>query len=206
VLVLGGGVAGLQAIATAKRLGARVAGYDIRPAVKEEVQSLGAGFLELEIDTEDTQTEGGYAKELQKELAEQQPTLLEPHVGRSDVVISTALIPGRPAPRLITEAAVEGMRAGSVVVDLAAANGGNCDLTEAGTTVTAHDVIIMGPTNLPAEMPVHASQLYAKTLSAFVEEFVEDGAFHVDFDDDIISGACVTHDGQIVHDRVKELV
>lgn len=206
VLVLGGGVAGLQAIATAKRLGARVAGYDIRPAVKEEVQSLGAGFLELEIDTEDTQTEGGYAKELQKELAEQQPTLLEPHVGRADVVISTALIPGRPAPRLITETAVEGMRAGSVIVDLAAANGGNCDLTEAGTTVTAHDVIIMGPTNLPAEMPVHASQLYAKTLSAFVEEFVEDGAFHVDFDDDIISGACVTHDGQIVHDRVKELV
>jgi NAD(P) transhydrogenase subunit alpha len=206
VLVLGAGVAGLQAIATAKRLGARVAGYDIRPAVKEEIQSLGAGFLELEIDTGDTQTEGGYAKELQKELADRQPELLAPHIGRADVVISTALIPGRPAPRLITEAAVEGMDAGSVIVDLAAPNGGNCDLTEAGATITAHDVTIMGPTNLPTEMPVHASQLYAKTVSAFVEEFVEDGAFQVDFDDDIISGACVTHDGQVVHDRIKELV
>lgn len=206
VLVLGAGVAGLQAIATAKRLGARVAGYDVRPAVKEEVQSLGAGFLELEIDSEDTQTEGGYAKELQDEIAERQPELLAPHIGRADVVVSTALIPGRPAPRLINEAAVEAMKPGSVIMDLAAPNGGNCVLTEAGTTITAHGVTINGPTNLPAEMPMHASQLYAKTLAAFVEEFVEEGTFQTDFEDDIFSGSCVTHDGQVIHDRVKELV
>jgi len=206
VLVLGAGVAGLQAIATAKRLGARVAGYDVRPAVKEEVQSLGAGFLELEIDSEDTQTEGGYAKELQDEIAERQPELLAPHIGRADVVVSTALIPGRPAPRLINEAAVEAMKPGSVIMDLAAPNGGNCVLTEAGTAITAYGVTINGPTNLPAEMPVHASQLYAKTLAAFVEEFVDEGAFQADFEDDIFSGACVTHDGQVIHDRVKELV
>jgi len=206
VLVLGAGVAGLQAIATAKRLGARVAGYDIRPAVKEEVKSLGAGFLELEIDAEDTQTEGGYAKELQDEIAARQPELLAPHIGRADVVVSTALIPGRPAPRLISEEAIAGMTPGSVVVDLAAPNGGNCDLTEPGATVTPHDVTIIGPLNLPAEMPVHASQLYAKTLAAFVEEFVADGAFQIDFEDDIFGGACVTHEGQVVHDRVKELV
>lgn len=205
VLVLGAGVAGLQAIATAKRLGARVAGYDIRPAVREEVQSLGAGFLELDIDTGDTQTEGGYAKELQDEIAERQPELLAPHIARADVVVSTALIPGRPAPRLISEEAVSGMAPGSVVMDLAAANGGNCDLTEAGTTVTAHDVTIHGPVNLPAEMPVHASQLYAKTLAAFVDEFVADGVFRVDFDDEIIQGACVAHEGQIVNERVNEL-
>jgi len=206
VLVLGAGVAGLQAIATAKRLGARVAGYDIRPAVKEEVKSLGAGFLELEIDAEDTQTEGGYAKELQDEIAARQPELLAPHIGRADVVVSTALIPGRPAPRLISEEAIAGMTPGSVVVDLAAPNGGNCDLTEPGATVTPHDVTIIGPLNLPTEMPVHASQLYAKTLAAFVEEFVADGAFQIDFEDDIFGGACVTHEGQVVHDRVKELV
>jgi NAD(P) transhydrogenase subunit alpha len=206
VLVLGAGVAGLQAIATAKRLGARVAGYDIRPAVKEEVKSLGAGFLELEIDADDTQTEGGYAKELQDEIAARQPELLAPHIGRADVVVSTALIPGRPAPRLISEEAIAGMTPGSVVVDLAAPNGGNCDLTEPGATVTPHDVTIIGPLNLPAEMPVHASQLYAKTLAAFVEEFVADGAFQIDFEDDIFGGACVTHEGQVVHDRVKELV
>ena len=206
VLVLGAGVAGLQAIATAKRLGARVAGYDIRPAVKEEVQSLGAGFLELELETEDAETEGGYAKELQEEIAERQPELLAPHLGRADVVISTALIPGRPAPRLITEEAVSGMQPGSVILDLAAPNGGNCDLTEPGEKVTHHDVTIIGPLNLPAEMPQHASQLYARTLVAMVEEFAEDGAFRIDFDDDIFGGACVTHQGQVVHDRVKTLV
>jgi len=122
------------------------------------------------------------------------------------VVVSTALIPGRPAPRLISEEAIAGMTPGSVVVDLAAPNGGNCDLTEPGATVTPHDVTIIGPLNLPTEMPVHASQLYAKTLAAFVEEFVADGAFQIDFEDDIFGGACVTHEGQVVHDRVKELV
>ena len=207
VMVIGAGVAGLQAIATAKRLGAHVAGYDIRPAVREEVESLGAGFIELQLDTEDAQTEGGYAKELQKEIQERQPELLKPYIEVADVVITTALIPGRPAPLLISEAAVEAMKPGSVIMDLAAPNGGNCALTEAGETVTAHDIQIHGPTNLPAEMPMHASRLYARTLSAMVEEFMsDDGAFVPDFDDDIIDGACVAHDGQVVHDRVKELV
>lgn len=206
VLVLGAGVAGLQAIATAKRLGARVAGYDIRPAVKEEVESLGAGFLVLGVEDEEAETEGGYAKELAKDLAERQPELLAPHIGRADVVISTALIPGRPAPLLISEEAVRGMALGSVIIDMAAPNGGNCALTTPGETVTRHDVTIAGATNLPAEMPVDASQLYARTLAAMIEEFAAEGAFETNFDDEIFSGACVTHGGEVVHERVKTLV
>jgi NAD(P) transhydrogenase subunit alpha len=206
VLVIGAGVAGLQAIATAKRLGARVAGYDIRPAVKEEVQSLGAGFLELQLDTDDAQTEGGYAKELQQEIQERQPELLQPHIANADVVISTALIPGRPAPLLINEGAVEDMASGSVIIDLAAPNGGNCALTEKGATVTRHGVTIHGPLNLPAEMPVHASQLYARTIAAMIEEFATEDGFTPNFDDEIFAESCVAHDGQIVNDRVKELV
>ena len=207
VMVIGAGVAGLQAIATAKRLGAHVAGYDIRPAVREEVESLGAGFIELQLDAEDTQTEGGYAKELQQEIQARQPELLKPYIEAADVVVTTALIPGRPAPLLINEAAVEAMTPGSVIVDLAAPNGGNCALTETGQTITAHAVHVHGPTNLPAEMPMHASRLYARTLSAMVEEFMsDDDAFMLDFDDEIIEGACVAHEGKIVNDRLKELV
>lgn len=206
VLVIGAGVAGLQAIATAKRLGARVAGYDIRPAVKEEVESLGAGFLELTLDTEDAETEGGYAKELEKEIQERQPELLQPHIANADVVISTALIPGRPAPLLINEGAIQDMKLGSVVIDLAAPNGGNCALTEKGQTVTRHGVTIRGPLNLPSEMPVHASQLYARAIAAMIEEFTEDGRFVPDFDDEIFAGACVTHGGTVVHDRVRSLL
>lgn len=206
VLVIGAGVAGLQAIATAKRLGARVAGYDIRPAVKEEVESLGAGFLELSLDTEDAETEEGYAKELQKEIQERQPELLRPHIANADVVISTALIPGRPAPLLINEGAVKDMDPGSVIMDLAAPNGGNCALTEKGESITKHGVTIHGPLNLPAEMPVHASQLYARTIAAMVEEFATDEGLTPDFDDEIFAESCVAHDGQIVNDRVKELV
>jgi len=152
----------------------------------------------------DQQDEGGYAKELAKEKQERQPELLQPHIADADVVITTALIPGRPAPLLIREEAVEAMKPGSVIVDLAAPNGGNCAFTETGKTVRAHDVTIVGPTNLPADMPVHASQLYAKTVSALVEEFVEDGTFQPNFDDEIFDGACLTHDGEIHNDRVRD--
>lgn len=203
-LVLGAGVAGLQAIATAKRLGAKVKAYDIREATSEEVESLGATFVELELEAEG-EGEGGYAKELQQEKQERQPELLKPHIADADVVVSTALIPGRPAPLLISEDAVEAMAPGSVVVDLAAPNGGNCALTEPGETVERHGVQVFGPQNLPAEMPVHASQLYARTVAALVEEFIgEDGRFTPDFDDDIFAGACVAHDGEVRSDRVRE--
>ncbi len=206
VLVLGAGVAGLQAIATAKRLGARVFGYDIREPTREEVESLGAKFVELEVDIEADQDESGYAEELEKEKQERQPELLKPHIADADVVISTALIPGRPAPLLINEEAVEAMAAGSVIVDLAAPNGGNCAYTEAGETVVEEDVQIVGPTNLPAEMPVHASQLYAKTVSAMIEECLEDGRFTPDFDDEVFAEACLTHDGEVRNDRVRGLL
>lgn len=206
VLVLGAGVAGLQAIATAKRLGARVFGYDIRDATREEVESLGAKFVELELEMGDQQDEAGYAKELEKAKQERQPELLQSHVAQADVVVSTALIPGRPAPLLINEAAIEAMDPGSVILDLAAPNGGNSALTESGEIVTRHDVTIVGPTNLPADMPVHASQLYAKTLSAMIEAFVDDGAFQPDFDDEVFDGACLTHDGRVHNDRVRGLL
>jgi len=206
VLVLGAGVAGLQAIATAKRLGAKVFGYDIREATREEVESLGATFVELELDAGDAQDEGGYAKELQKEKQERQPELLHPHIADADVVISTALIPGRPAPLLIREEAVADMAPGSVIMDLAAANGGNCAYTQANETVREHRVTVLGPTNLPAEMPVHASQLYAKTISALVGEFIDDGQFAPDFDDEIFDEACLTHEGAVRNDRVRDLL
>jgi NAD(P) transhydrogenase subunit alpha len=206
VLVLGAGVAGLQAIATAKRLGAKVFGYDIREPTREEVESLGANFVELEVEIDADQDESGYAEELEKEKQERQPELLKPHIADADVVISTALIPGRPAPLLINENAVEAMEPGSVIVDLAAPNGGNCAHTEAGETVVEDEVRIMGPTNLPAQMPVHASQLYAKTISATIEEFVEDGVLTPDFDDEIFDGACLTHGGEVHNDRVRDLL
>lgn len=204
VLVLGAGVAGLQAIATAKRLGAKVKGYDIRAATREEVESLGADFVDLEADLEG-EGEGGYARELEQEKQERQPELLKPHVAEADVVISTALVPGRDAPILVSEEAVEMMAPGSAVVDLAASGGGNCALTEAGETVRAYDVQVFGPTNLPAEMPVHASQLYARTVSALVQAFVgEEGQFASDFDDEVFAGACVAHGGEVRARRVRE--
>lgn len=206
VLVLGAGVAGLQAIATAKRLGAKVFGYDIRDATREEVESLGAKFVDLEADLGDQEDEGGYAKELEKEKQERQPELLQPYIAESDVVISTALIPGRPAPLLINEDAVSGMEPGSVIVDLAAANGGNCVHTQAGETVRQENVTILGPTNLPAEMPVHASQLYAKTVSSLIEAFSEDGAFTPNFDDEIFDEACLAHAGEVHNERVRDLL
>lgn len=206
VLVLGAGVAGLQAIATARRLGARVSAYDIREVAREEVQSLGAAFVELDLEVEESQDSGGYARALMAEKARRQTELLVPHIGRADVVITTALIPGRPAPVLITEAAVEAMQPGSVIVDLAASNGGNCTLTEPGKTVTHHGVQIFGALNLAASMPVHASQLYSRTVMAMLLEFAGADGFKPDFEDDIFKGACVTHGGAVVNERVKGLL
>lgn len=206
VLILGAGVAGLQAIATARRLGAKVSAYDIRDAAKEEVQSLGATFVELEIEAQDSSDSGGYAKALIEEKAKRQVELLIPAIAKSDVVISTALIPGRKAPLLISEAAVKAMGEGSVIVDMAASNGGNCELTEPGQTVVRHGVTIMGGTNLAADMPVHASQLYARTLFAMLQDFTDENGFAPNEEDEVFIGSCVTRGGEVVHERVKSLL
>ncbi len=206
VLVLGAGVAGLQAIATARRLGARVSGYDIRDEVKEQVQSLGGRFVELDFETQASADAGGYATALAAEKAQRQAELLIPHIAAADVVITTALIPGRPAPLLVTEDAVAAMRPGSVIVDLSAPNGGNCAGTKSGQTVKLNGVTIFGPTNLPSEMSVHASEMYGRTLLALVSEFVKEGEVQLDFEDEIIAGSCVCHGGEIVNERVKSLV
>ncbi|MFB6277957.1 MAG: Re/Si-specific NAD(P)(+) transhydrogenase subunit alpha [Salinibacter sp.] len=206
VLVLGAGVAGLQAIATAKRLGARVSGYDIREPTREEVESLGADFVELEIDIDADQDESGYAEEVEKKKQERQPELLKPHIAEADVVVSTALIPGQPAPLLVNENAVQAMDPGSVIVDLAAPNGGNCAVTKTGEEVVEHNVQILGPTNLPAEMPVHASELYAKTVVAMIEEGLEAGNFAPDYDDEIFAESCLTREGEVQNERVRGLL
>jgi H+-translocating NAD(P) transhydrogenase subunit alpha len=189
VLVLGAGVAGLQAIATARRLGAVVTGFDVRPVVKEQVESLGATFLELSVRGEET--EGGYAKELTPEQQAQQQQELAERISEFDAVITTALVPGRPAPRLIPASAVEAMKPGSVVVDLAAEAGGNCELTTPGEITVEHDVTIVGLTNLPSTMPYHASQLYSRNVTALLQLLVEEGELKLDWSDEIISGACV---------------
>jgi NAD(P) transhydrogenase subunit alpha len=206
VLVLGAGVAGLQAIATARRLGAVVSAYDVRAAAAEQVESVGGKFVKLDFDTTGAEGQGGYAAALDEERQRRQVELLVPHVGDSDVVISTALVPGMPAPLLVNEDAVRAMGPGSVIVDIAAPNGGNCALTERGRTVEVDGVRIMGPLNLPAEMPVHASQMYARTVMAMISEFAKDGAFVTDFADEIFKGACVAHGGQVVNDRVRGML
>jgi NAD(P) transhydrogenase subunit alpha len=190
VLVLGAGVAGLQAIATARRLGAVVSGFDVRPAVKEQVESLGATFLELGVRGEET--EAGYARELTEEQQRQQQEALEQRMPEFDVVITTALVPGRPAPKLIPTPAVEAMRRGSVIVDLAAEAGGNCELTEPGRETEHHGVSIVGFTNLPSTMPAHASQLYARNVAALVQHLAPGGELTLDWTDEITTGACVT--------------
>ena len=189
VLVLGVGVAGLQALATAKRLGAKTTGYDVRPEVADQVRSVGAQWLDVGIDAAG---EGGYARELTEEERAQQQKRLEQAIGGFDVVITTALVPGRPAPRLVTAAAVQGMKPGSVVVDLAGETGGNCELTEPGQTVVRHGVTITSPLNLPATMPEHASELYAKNLTSLLELLITDGTLAPDFDDEVVSASCVT--------------
>ncbi|MCW2952718.1 MAG: pntAA [Conexibacter sp.] len=202
VLVLGAGVAGLQAIATARRLGAVVQGFDVRAAVKEQVESLGARFLEFDLGG-DLEGEGGYARELTAEQQERQQELMAEAIGRVDVVITTALVPGRRAPILVTEQAVRLMKPGSVVVDLAGEAGGNCELTLPGETVVRHDVKIIAPLNIASTMAEHASQLYARNINALLELMINDGALALDFEDEVIAGACVTRDGEIVHEGAR---
>ncbi|MYB41277.1 MAG: Re/Si-specific NAD(P)(+) transhydrogenase subunit alpha [Chloroflexi bacterium] len=204
VLVIGAGVAGLQAIATARRLGAVVHAYDVRPAVAEQVESLGGRFVELDLDAGDAEDSGGYAQALGEEFYARQRELLGRVVAESDVVISTAAVPGSAAPLLVTADAVGRMRDGSVIVDLAAETGGNCELTRAGEEVNAEGVTILGPLNLPADLPFDASQMYARNVSAFLEHVLRDGALALDRDDEIVSGALVAHGGQVVHPRVRE--
>jgi len=194
VLVIGAGVAGLQAIATAKRLGAIVEAYDVRRATREQVQSLGGRFVALEVDAE---AEGGYARQLTPEEEEQERALLADHIAQAEVVISTAAIPGRDAPKLIFQDAVERMRPGSVIVDLAAATGGNCVLTVAGEDVIHKGVHIYGPENVPSQLPVDASELYARNLLNFVQLIVKDGELVLDWEDPIISGSVLTHNREL---------
>jgi len=204
VLVMGAGVAGLQAIATARRLGAVVSAYDVRPAVKEEVQSLGATFIELALETQEG--EGGYAKEQSEEFLRKQRELIGEHVAKSDAVITTAAVPGRRAPLLVTGDMVKGMRPGSVIVDLAADTGGNVELTKAGEDVEVGGVTIIGTRNVPSTMPLHASQLYARNVANLLLHLVKDGAIVLDFEDEITKGCCVTHGGEIVNERAKQLL
>jgi NAD(P) transhydrogenase subunit alpha len=203
VLVLGAGVAGLQAIATARRLGAVVQGFDVRAAVKEQVESLGAHFLEFDLGG-DLEGAGGYAKELSPEQQARQQELMAEAIGKVDVVITTAAVPGRRAPVLVTEDAVKLMKPGSVIVDLAAETGGNCELTEAGKTVVRHDVKILGPLNVASTMAEHASQLYSRNIESLLGLMISDeGGLSLDFDDEVIAGACITRDGEIVHEAAK---
>jgi H+-translocating NAD(P) transhydrogenase subunit alpha len=195
VLVLGAGVAGLQAVATARRLGAVVTGFDVRPAVREQIESLGANWLDLGIVGEETA--GGYAAELTEEQQRQQQEELEARLPEFDVVITTAMIPGRPAPKLIPAGAVAAMRPGSVVVDLAAEAGGNCELTEPGEEVVREGVTIVGPTNLPSTMPFHASQLYARNVFALLHHLAPEGTLALDWEDEITAGACVTRKQEV---------
>jgi proton-translocating NAD(P)+ transhydrogenase subunit alpha len=204
VLVLGAGVAGLQAIATARRLGAVVSAFDVRSAVKEQIESLGARFVELDIGLEDAEDAGGYARALTDEEQQRQREALADVIAQMDVVISTAAVPGRKAPLLIIEDAVKRMPAGAVIVDLAAETGGNCELTEPAQTVVRHDVKIVGTENLPATMPDHASQLYSKNIQSLLGLMVdEEGNFKLDFEDEVIAGACIVRDGEIVHEGAK---
>jgi proton-translocating NAD(P)+ transhydrogenase subunit alpha len=197
VLVLGAGVAGLQAIATSKRLGAIVTAFDVRKAVKEQIESLGAKFLDLHLDT-DAEAAGGYARQLTEEEQQAQREALAKSMKDIDVIISTALVPGKPAPLLITADAVKGMKPGSVIVDLAGESGGNCELTEPGRTVVKEDVTIISPLNLPSSMADHASQLYAKNVQSLLELMLDDeGNLKLDFEDEVIKGACLTHDGEV---------
>ncbi len=203
-LVLGAGVAGLQAIATAKRLGAQVEAFDVRPVVKEQVESLGAKFVEVETDSDEGVGEGGYAKETSEEYKQKQRALIKDHISKSDLVITTALIPGRPAPILIPKDVLEVMKPGSVIMDLAAENGGNCELTKPGEIITVNKVIIDGSLNLPGTMPVHASTLYAKNITSFITYLIKEGEINFDMEDEIIAGAMFLKDGNITNELTKQ--
>ncbi len=201
-LIVGAGVAGLQAIASARRLGAVVEAYDVRPAVKEQIQSLGAKFLELSLDTSGAQDQGGYAKEQDENTLRRQRELMLKAVAANDVVITTAAIPGKKAPILVTKEMVAAMAPGSVIVDLAAERGGNCELTQAGQTIDVGGVKILGPVNLPATVPYHASQMYAKNITTLLLHLVKDGQFKFDMDDEITKETLVSRGGKVVHPRL----
>ncbi len=205
VLVIGAGVAGLQAIATARRLGAMVEGYDVRSATKEQVESLGAKFVDIQVKAEG---EGGYARELTEEEKQQQQAILAKHVAAANVVITTAAIPGRPSPKIITKEMVEEMAPGSVIVDLASEGGGNCELTQAGKTIEHQSVIVHGPLNVASQTPIHASEMYAKNLFNLLSLMInkEDGTLAIDWEDEVIAGSTLTHDGEIKHAPTREKV
>jgi len=202
VLVLGAGVAGLQAIATARRLGAVVEGYDVRAAAGEQVKSLGATFLEVDLGGIKTEDAGGYAVELSDEAMNRGRALIAEHAKTADVIVTTAQVPGRRAPLLITEEAVNGMKRGSIIVDLAGATGGNCALSQADVTIERNGVTILAPTNLPATIPVHASQLYSRNVTSFLSLLIKDGQLNIDMKDDVVGPSCVTHNGEVVNQRV----
>jgi NAD(P) transhydrogenase subunit alpha len=206
VLVLGAGVAGLQAIATARRLGAVVEGYDVRAAAGEQVKSLGATFLEVDLGGIKTEDAGGYAVELSDEAMNRGRALIAEHAKQADIIITTAQVPGRRAPLLITEEAVNGMKRGSLVIDLAGATGGNCALTKADEIVEHDGVTILAPTNLAATVPVHASQLYSRNITAFLTPLMKDGQLQLDMNDDVVGPSCVTHNGEIVNKRVSDML
>jgi H+-translocating NAD(P) transhydrogenase subunit alpha len=206
VFVVGAGVAGLQAIASARRLGAKVEAYDVRPAVKEQINSLGAKFVELPLETGAAEDKGGYAKAQDESFYRRQREMMIKVVGASDLVITTAAIPGKKSPVLITEEMVKAMAPGSVIVDLAAERGGNCELTKADQTIIAHGVTIMGPTNLPATVPYHASQMYSRNMVTFVTHLVKNGQLSFDMEDEITRETLVTRNGEVVHARVRELL
>ncbi len=203
VLVMGAGVAGLQAIATARRLGALVEAYDVRPVVKEQVMSLGAKFVELPLEVKDAQTSGGYAKAQSEEFYRRQQELLTERIRASDVVITTAQVPGQKAPLLVAEEAVRGMRPGSVIVDLAAEQGGNCGATEPGKSVVKYGVTIHGPINVPSMMAAQASQLYSKNIASFLSVVMKDGLLNIDLKDEIVRGTLVVNKGEILHEPTK---
>ncbi len=204
VLVIGAGVAGLQAIATARRLGAVVEAYDTRPVVKEQVESLGAKFVEIDTGADDTQTAGGYAREATAEELRRQQEGLNAHIAQSDVVITTALVPGRPAPQLIPASAVESMSTGSVIVDLAAETGGNCELTEPGEIVTRHGVTIIGLLNLPSLLPLHSSQMFSRVVQNLLGLLLKDGQLNLNMDDEIIRGIVITRDGEVIQEPTRK--
>ncbi len=206
VLILGAGVAGLQAIATAKRLGSQVEAFDVRPVVKEQVESLGAKFIEVESKDDEGIGDGGYAKETSDDYKKRQQELIHDHISKSDVVVTTALIPGRPAPVLITNNMVDAMKPGSIIMDLASENGGNCELTKKNEIIVHNGVTIDGTSNIPGSMPVHASELYAKNITAFLAYMIKDGQLELDLNDEIISGALYTHLGEITHEPTAEAI
>ncbi len=206
VFVVGAGVAGLQAIATAKRLGAVVQAYDIRPAAKEQVLSLGAKFVELGLESESAEDKGGYAKAMDEEFYRRQREMMKEVVGESDVVISTAMVPGKRAPVLITEDMVKGMKPGSVIIDLAAERGGNCELTVPGEIVEKYGVKIVGTTNLPSEIPYDASQMYSRNITNFLSLLIKEGELHINLEDEIVKDTLLFREGELVSERIKELV